>query len=69
MSKVKSIRDFRNNKLENVGRAKAIRKACLECMGGSFPEVRECTTKICWLWRYRMRYEVDWDNNKGRIKD
>lgn len=32
---------------------KAIRLKCLDCCGGSFSEVRECTVKRCPLYRYR----------------
>ena len=32
----------------------AIRKQCLQCMGGSRKEVNDCTTTYCSLHRYRM---------------
>jgi len=33
---------------------KAIRANCLECMCGSYKEVRECTIDDCPLWPYRF---------------
>lgn len=39
---------------KKIGRAKAIRLKCLECSGGSFVEVRECTVKKCPLYLFRM---------------
>jgi hypothetical protein len=32
----------------------AIRKQCLECMGGSFTEVEACTSPNCSLYPYRF---------------
>jgi len=32
-----------------------IRDFCLDCMGGSPPEVRKCTSVGCDLWPYRLR--------------
>lgn len=42
-----------------IGRKKAIRLKCLDCMCGSAYEVRLCETKSCPLWCWRMGYEVD----------
>ncbi len=36
-----------------MSRAKAIRKKCLECCGGSPREVRLCAITDCPLWSYR----------------
>ena len=36
------------------GSVKAIRKLCLECMGGSTKLVRECTAKNCPVYFYRL---------------
>jgi hypothetical protein len=33
---------------------RAIRAKCLECSGGSVPEVRLCGMQDCPLWPYRM---------------
>lgn len=33
---------------------KAIRAKCLDCVCGNEREVRECKTKDCSLWNYRM---------------
>jgi len=33
---------------------KAIRANCLECMCGSYKEVRECHIEDCPLWPYRL---------------
>lgn len=38
-------------------RGEAIRKFCLECMGGSAHEVRLCTAPNCPLYRYRLGNE------------
>lgn len=37
------------------GRAAAIRRFCLECMGGSHKEVAACTRPVCPLYAYRNR--------------
>ena len=42
---------------ERLTRGEAIRKFCLECMGGSAYEVRLCTAPACPLFRYRLRNE------------
>ena len=33
---------------------KSIRKFCIDCQGGSFKEVRLCTSRDCPLYAYRM---------------
>ena len=33
---------------------KSIRAYCIECQGGSFKEVRLCTSRDCPLYAYRM---------------
>lgn len=43
--------------MERLTRGKAIRKFCLECMGGSANEVRLCTAPDCPLHRYRLGNE------------
>ena len=35
-------------------RAEAIRLFCLECMGGSMPEVRRCVSPACFLYPFRF---------------
>lgn len=34
-------------------RSSAIRLFCLECMGGSLADVKDCQTQACFLWPYR----------------
>ena len=46
-----------NNKTQTVtivGRKRAVRLFCTECMGYSWPEVRRCTDRLCPLFHYRM---------------
>lgn len=43
--------------MERIGRAKAIRLKCIDCMCGNTAEVRRCPSTNCPLWRYRMGYE------------
>tara|TARA_R100001369_G_scaffold46737_3_gene73115 strand:- start:15360 stop:15602 length:243 start_codon:yes stop_codon:yes gene_type:complete len=33
---------------------KAIKKNCIECSGGSFAEVKECTVYKCHMWPFRL---------------
>lgn len=33
---------------------KAIRKMCLECLGGSTEDVKNCTAKTCPIYHYRF---------------
>ncbi len=42
-------------RLKGHGSRSAIRKHCIECMGGNYPAVNECTTSTCTLWLYRNR--------------
>lgn len=35
-------------------RAQAVRRFCLQCMGGDSIDVRYCTTLECPLWPYRL---------------
>lgn len=35
-------------------RKNAIRAMCLMCLGGSVKEVKECTSKDCPLWKFRI---------------
>jgi len=42
---------------KRLTRREAIRKFCIECMGGSWSEVRLCTAPDCPLYRYRMGNE------------
>ena len=43
----------------SIGRKKAIRLKCLDCVCGQANEVRLCPSKDCPLWTWRMGYEVD----------
>ena len=36
---------------------KAIRKHCLECVGFSAPEVKNCTSPLCALFPFRFGYD------------
>ena len=36
-----------------ASRSSAVRLFCLECMGGSLAEVKDCQTQACFLWPYR----------------
>lgn len=38
----------------NLSASRAIRFNCLDCSGGSEPEVRECEINLCPLWPFRM---------------
>jgi hypothetical protein len=38
----------------NLSASKAIRFHCLDCSGGSEPDVRECEIDLCPLWPFRM---------------
>ena len=46
-----------------LGRTDAIRRHCLDCMGMSKQEVKECPDKKCPLWRYRLGTEINDDLN------
>lgn len=37
-----------------IGPKSSIRRFCVECMGGSMPEVEKCTAPKCWLYPYRL---------------
>lgn len=41
-------------RLKGKGTLKAIRRHCVDCMGGSFLAVEECTTEDCDLHPFRM---------------
>jgi hypothetical protein len=43
--------------IQRLTRGEAIRKFCLQCMGGSAYEVRMCTAPACPLFRYRLGNE------------
>jgi len=49
-----------------LGRAKSIRKKCLECSTTS-NEVRQCTISDCPLWPYRFGRGV-WDHSAGVVR-
>lgn len=36
------------------GRSAAIRLFCLQCMGDNAQEVKDCTARLCPLWKFRM---------------
>lgn len=42
---------------KNVTRGTAIRQKCLDCSGGSYGAVRNCSQTNCTLYRYRMGRE------------
>jgi hypothetical protein len=41
-------------RVKGKGTVKAIRKNCVECMGGSFSAVDECFTSDCHLYQFRL---------------
>jgi hypothetical protein len=43
---------------------KVIREKCIDCCGGQVGEVRNCVTKTCALWPYRMATNP-FSNRKG----
>ena len=47
---------------------KAIRDHCLECMGWSAYEVKNCTGKLCPLYPYRFG-KVPGHKGKGNVKN
>lgn len=51
---------------KRLTRAQAIRKHCIMCSGDNRAEVKSCTAKICYLWPYRMGYEID-PNTEKRV--
>lgn len=51
----------------SIGRKKAIRLKCLDCVCGQANEVRLCPAKDCPLWTWRMGYEVDLETGE-RVK-
>ena len=53
---------------DRLTRGKAIRKFCLQCMGGSANEVRLCTTPNCPLFRYRLGHEEKTEKTNDAIK-
>lgn len=42
---------------KRISRSKAIRYKCLDCCNYQGNEVKDCTSKSCPLWRYRMGHE------------
>lgn len=57
-----------------IGRKKAIRLKCLDCVCGQINEVRLCPSKDCPLWTWRMGYEVDAETglkiqHKNQVED
>ena len=53
-----------------LGRTDAIRRHCLDCMGMSKHEVKNCPDHKCSLWRYRFGKEVNDElNPKKELSD
>ena len=48
------MRELSRPRGERLTPMRAIRKKCLECMGGSSSEVKRCDADECWLWPYRL---------------
>lgn len=44
----------RFEKMKTLTPIKAIRKKCLECSGGQYSEIRNCTGTECPLYPYRL---------------
>lgn len=49
--------DMRRLGVERTSRANAIRRMCLQCMGGSHLAVRECESGGCPLFWFRTNYD------------
>ena len=50
--------------ISNLTPVRAIRLHCLECVGRSSKEVRECTSKFCALYPYRLGKKPDESRRK-----
>ena len=48
------IRRQKKKALETGSRVQAVRAFCLSCLGGQWSEVRECGSRDCPLWPFRM---------------
>ena len=44
--------------MKKISPLKAIRKQCVQCMGGSFKMVEECPSIDCPLWEFRFGKDV-----------
>ncbi len=60
MNKTKVLK----TKLTRRTRGQAIRAKCLDCCCDISVEVKNCNSKNCPLWIYRLGYEVDFNNSK-----
>lgn len=49
-------------------RAQAIRSKCLDCCCNYAIEVKNCEIKNCPLWIYRMGYEVNFSNERIKLR-
>ena len=57
-------------RLHGKGNLTAIRRNCVECMGGSFKLVEECGTETCPLWEFRSGKHPKkgiWGGDAGRF--
>lgn len=55
--------------MERLNKTKAIRAKCLDCCCQQINEVKLCPCKDCPLWRYRMGYEVDEEDNRVKHRE
>ena len=54
MSVKHSVHDFKGGSIElNLTPIKAIKRFCLECMGGQQAEIDRCTAPLCPLYPFR----------------
>lgn len=53
----KFVKMYNEAMKKRISRSKAIRLKCLDCCGFQSNEVKECPSKNCPLWRFRMGYE------------
>ncbi len=58
---VANMRNSRARALRLGTRSAAIRGFCVECVGGDLAEARNCCSKECLLWRFRMGAVVKGD--------
>jgi hypothetical protein len=56
-------------RLKGKGTLRAIRKHCVECMGGSFRAVEDCQTTDCKLYPYRMGKSLSKTRGVGRASN
>ena len=47
----------------------AIRKFCLECVGGSWKEVELCSSYKCPLWQHRLGIRPSTAAKQGKVVD